>query len=946
MACLNINSLWGHIDQLRLFLDSTAESIDILAINETKLDSTVSDKKIELPGFEVVRRDRVLGGGGVCIYLRTNINFRRRPDLCPDELECLTVEIIKPHSKGFLVSTWYRPESPVALFNVFENMIGQIDSEGLELYLLGDLNCEMRPHIIDHNRKHIVNVMDIYGLHQLINEPTRITATSESLIDLCLTNCSEKITHSGVLHLGISDHSLVFMTRKSKMERSRVHKAIQFRSLKNFCKADFLADLAEIDWKAITGPADDPNKSWQNWKSCLMSVIDKHAPIRHKRIRGKKCPWISHEVLQKMRVRDFLKSSHAQTKDPAIWLQYKKARNTANSALKAAKRKYFSENLETSAKNQRKTWKLLNELLSKQPSKSAVAEIKLVDKVLGAAPDIAEALNTHFTNVGANLARGIPSTSVDPLSYLIDTESSFSFQKITANDVANLISKLDTKKATGLDNIPGKFLKMAGDIVAPSLSAIFNQSMSTGIFPFDWKKARVTPIFKNGNKTDPNNYRPISVISLVAKIFEKLIHDQIYEYLNKNNLLANCQSGFRPQHSTLTAMLEASNSWCINIDQGLLNGVIFIDLKKAFDTLDHEILIRKLSMYGFDRNSVRWFESYLSSRTQVCNVNGYLSNAREIKLGVPQGSLLGPLLFLLYINDLPNALCEGQPRMYADDTSISFTAPHKSGLQSVINEDLKNVNVWLKANKLSLNVAKTEFMVIGSRQRLMVNSDAVIHIHIEDKEIKQVETSKSLGLTIDETLGWSKHVMNISKKISAAIGALKRIRSFIDQKSANTIYKALIEPHFSYCAAVFDGLSEGLSDKLQKLQNRAARIVTNASYDASAEPILDMLGWQRVSQIRTKQKAVVMYKTINELTTPSYLQSLFKNRELVYNVRNSENILQVPKPKTDYGKRSFSYSGATLWNGLPVQLRRPTTLSHFKKGISEHVHGKHVNQYQ
>ena len=228
----------------------------------------------------------------------------------------------------------------------------------------------------------------------------------------------------------------------------------------------------------------------------------------------------------------------------------------------------------------------------------------------------------------------------------------------------------------------------------------------------------MSPIFKNGSKSDLNNYRPIFVIPTVAKIFEKIIYDQLYQYLNDNGLLNSGQSGFRSLHSTLTALLETSDKWRVNIDWGLLNGVIFIDLRKAFDAIGHKIILQKLTKYGVDQDALKWFKSYLTNHMQRCNVNNYLSRESPLNCGVPQGSIIGPLLFLIYINDLSNCLNVGTPRLYADDTNVTFSAATIPDLESQINSDLKCIDRWLKVNKLSLNVAKTEFMVISSRQKL------------------------------------------------------------------------------------------------------------------------------------------------------------------------------------------------------------------------------------
>ena len=288
-------------------------------------------------------------------------------------------------------------------------------------------------------------------------------------------------------------------------------------------------------------------------------------------------------------------------------------------------------------------------------------------------------------------------------------------------------------------------------------------------------------------------------------------------------------------------------------------------------------------------------------------VNGELSETAKITCGVPQGSNLGPLLFLIYINDLPNCLDRASPRMFADDTNISIAANSVTELEQIINSELKNLHQWLLANRLSLNVAKTEFMIIGSRQRLLVHDNEHIRIEIDVKTIKRVNETKSLGLQIDEHLTWARHVENISKKIASAIGALKRIRQFIDTNTALKIYGALIQPHFDYCSSVWDGLNITLNDKLQKLQNRAARVITKSQYDASSRNLFSKLGWDSLLTRRKKHKAILMFKTINDLT-PFYLHELFESRSTGYNLRNSEHTLFVPKPRTNYGKRSFSYS--------------------------------------
>ena len=398
-------------------------------------------------------------------------------------------------------------------------------------------------------------------------------------------------------------------------------------------------------------------------------------------------------------------------------------------------------------------------------------------------------------------------------------------------------------------------------------------------------------------------------------------------------MLTHCQSGFRSFHSTLTALLEATNDWSVNIDNGMLNGVVFIDLKKAFDTIDHEILLLKLSNYGVDSTSLKLFESYLTNRSQKCKVNGELSNSSPLTCGIPQGSSLGPLLFLIYINDLPNCLDMAQPRMFADDTSVSYASDSLDEIQNVINSELKNLNSWLIANRLSLNITKTEFMIIGSRQRMNATQNDIA-IRIRDREINRADVVKSLGMHIDRHLSWSEHIHKISKKISSAIGALKRARPFISCKTAVQVYTALIQPHFDYCCSVWDELGSTLATKLQKLQNRAARVITRSSYDADAGALLTLLQLDNLSIRRKKIKAQLVFKILKG-NAPSYLKSLFSVRTLDYDVRNNRSKLNIPKPRTNYLKRSICYSGALLWNNLPQEIRNLPNLSQFKRATND-----------
>lgn len=937
LASLNINSLTRHIDELRILL--VDNSLDVLSLNETKLDNSIEDSEIHIPGYEIIRRDRNRHGGGVCFYVQTSLNFSVRSDLHMQNLENLAIEIRNPSSKPFVVVSWYRPpNSPVSCFTYIETIIGQLDSECVDFYLMGDMNCNMASTIVDNNSRLLLDVCATFDLHQLISEPTRITERTSTLIDLIFTNCPDKIICSGVANVSISDHNLIYAYRKLSLNSQSIgHKTITYRNFKNFDLESFRKDISTVDWNIIISSNQDPNVMWQLWKTKFLDKIEKHAPTRTKRVRSRKTPWITSDLKQSMHDRDKLKQRAVQSNDPRDWIAYKRLRNRVNNTIKMSKELYYKNAFTDYQGNSRKTWQTINELTSRKLNTTFIKELKIDGTSLSQPSQISNAFNEYFATIGPKLAHEISITGDDAsyVNYLTINENLFYFQPTTKDKVLSLLNGLCMSKATGLDMISARLIRESADVISFSLCQMFNKSLELGIFPDDWKCAKVTPLFKQGERNDTNNYRPISVISIVAKVFERIAYDQLYSFLSKYDVISKHQSGFRSLHSTVTALLEATDNWAYNIDCSNVNAVVFLDLKKAFDTVDHEILLSKLHLYGIQGRAHNWFQSYLSNRSQKCFVNGSLSESCTLKCGIPQGTILGPLLFLLYINDLPNCLSNSQPRMYADDTSLTYADSNPNSIQVSLNKDLDNISKWLSANKLTLNMTKTEFMLIGSRQKL--NSlVATPVLEINGDRIKQVTSTKSLGINIDNNLSWNEHINKLAKKIASGIGALKRIRPFVPSATLHLVFKALVQPHFDYCSVVWGNCGKTLSLKLQKLQNRAARVLTFSNYDANAENLFKILGWQDLSQQREMQTATFVYKSLNGLT-PKYLSSKFVERCDItsYSLRDDTNKLAIPLPRTNYLKNSFGYRGAVLWNSLPSNVRKARSLNEFRQLLND-----------
>ena len=377
----------------------------------------------------------------------------------------------------------------------------------------------------------------------------------------------------------------------------------------------------------------------------------------------------------------------------------------------------------------------------------------------------------------------------------------FEFQQITAVQITKVVQRLVNEKATGIHNIPNKVLKIL-HLIAPVLMDIFNLSISTKIFPDNLKVLKVVPVYKSGERENLNNYRPIAVLPTIARVFEKLLYRQLYNYLMNNKLLDDREFGFRSLHSTALALGKSTDYWLMNIDNGKLNSVVFLDIRKAFDTVNHDILLQKLECYGVKGNELICFESCLENRIQTCNVNGHMSSFKSISYGVPQRSILGPLLFIVYMNDLPSCVKEAEITMYADDTSLCKAFGTARDLSDELIPEFVNICEWIKMNKLALNVLKTEFMIIGTSQRLNIldQSPATTPyiMSVDGCQIRRVKSIKYLWLIVDDTLTWNEHVDYISTKISKNIGIIKRVRTFLPQHSLLTLYRTLIEPYLRY----------------------------------------------------------------------------------------------------------------------------------------------------
>ena len=380
------------------------------------------------------------------------------------------------------------------------------------------------------------------------------------------------------------------------------------------------------------------------------------------------------------------------SKDPNLWPKYKILRNKVTNNIRLSVTKYYQELVTKNKNDPKKMWKTIDKILHKTSGTTTISELKDGDTIVKGQNQIAEKLNEHFVNIGPKLASKLEVKPDDDLiKYLHPTDSNqkFSFKLMSEESMLRSLKMLKSGKAPGPDGVPTNLVKDAATFIAKPLAMIFSASLAKGIVPNVWKLAKITPIFKTGARNEKNNYRPISVLSVFAKLFEKIVHDQLSDFLLSNRKLTMSQFAYRKLHSTITSLISVSDYWYENIDKNDVNFALFLDLKKAFDTVDHEILIRKLKVYGIDGIELEWFRSYLSCRQQYCTLNGNKSSSQQVTCGIPQVSCLGPLLFILYLNDFESCLKFSRANLYADDTEVSFSSNELSDVARNFQAELK-----------------------------------------------------------------------------------------------------------------------------------------------------------------------------------------------------------------------------------------------------------------
>ena len=546
---------------------------------------------------------------------------------------------------------------------------------------------------------------------------------------------------------------------------------------------------------------------------------------------------------------------------------------------------------------------------------------------------VASHFNSYFINVGSETFDPIETSNKLPFSSYLGPrcQSAFTFSYTNSEKTLKIIEKLKPKASSGPDGQSSKLLKAISNVLAPILSVIINQSLYTGIFPDKLKIAKVLPLFKKGDAWLMENYRPISLLSTLSKVFERVVFEQLYEYLNSNDLLYQSQYGFRKDHSTELASIELIDLICKEMDKGDTPISIFLDLSKAFDMLNHDILLTKLKHYGIAGTPLAWFKSYLTNRAQYVEINGTCSGLLSIEKGVPQGSILGPLLFIIFINDIHRSSTEFKFITYADDTTLfsslsSFIPDSNVGITEAsekINREINKVTDWLTVNKLSLNVNKTKFMIFHYHQRILGETN-IPNLMINGNNIEQIDEFNFLGLTINEYMSWSSHAKKVSNKVSRVLGVMNRLKHFLPFSALRLMYQSLVNCHLQFCI-----LAWGYEyNRVYNLQKKALRIMTGSKYNAHTEPLFKQLNIMKLEDSFSLQ-CLKFYHKFKTNSLPKYFANIFtRNSEIhSYGTRSREQLHYFPFKKTGTSKCLRHSVPNLLTEIAPNVLSKLNTLS-------------------
>lgn len=920
VAHINTQSVRYKID----LIEAESKKFDIITMSETWLCDSDCNNSLLLSTYNPpIRKDRVNDPhGGVAIYVRNTLSCKHRLDLDLPGLECVWIET-KLNQESLLVGSLYRPPNSNAHYwELIRENIRKVNNTGLKYLLLGDFNTNW----INQPSHHLLNIINDFQLKQYITEPTRVTDTSNSCIDLIMTQSEYLITHVEVLPEICSDHRVPTCYIKTKKLQNHKFKRTIY-NYKNIDQDKFRNLIQNTDWNNIM-QTDDVDVGAQNFTETFFNISKQCMPSKQITVRENDAPWINNEIRFLIAEKNKVHKSAKHLNTIESWVKFREIRNRLTSKIRERKQEYTKE-LDIRASNPdsfgtKEWWKLVNTFLSKKGIyTNEIPPIELNGKVYYSNKEKAEIFNSFF------ISQAKLENDNDPIPDIeVSNGPVLSTIELSEHDVNSAINNLNTNKAVGPDMIHNYLLKAASPHITELITQFFNKCISKGKFPASWKKAHVTPIFKKGSKESPSNYRPISLLSCIGKLFETCIHKYVLQFLNENNIITQSQSGFMHGDSTTYQLLSIYDNLCSSFDQELTTQAVYLDVTKAFDRVWHRGLLAKLNAIGVRGQLLVWFQDYLNNRKQATVIKSETSEFKTVCAGVPQGSVLGPLLFLIYINDIVDNI-ESVIKLFADDTSLSLGLANPDLRAIILNRDLNRILSWGNRWKVTFNATKTEVV------NFIQGNGRCDNLTFGNVQLDNTDNHKHLGLTIQSNLKWDSHINAIASKVTMLLSCLNSFKYRLGRKALETMYKSFILPHFDYADIIWDSCSDTLANKLEELHLHALRIITGLVRGTSHDKLYEESGFNSLKERRRRHK-LIAFKKFTLGLCPDYLMELLPRLVSETNPypRRKPFDRTIPNCRTETYRKSFFPSTTLIWNQLPTSLQNSTSIQEFKKSLT------------
>ena len=877
-------------------MDTFAENetpIQVLCLQETWFENSdnIDLGLFHIDNYHFVTKNRYASAhGGLAYYIHSNWNYKIKSDTVDspywEEMYIEIYDSTNPKCK-FTVGNMYRPPHTATVqltsfIDYFTDRLSLLNVRETTV-VCGDFNINLLS--INSNEHYNTFFADTLSSSFLptITLPTQLSNNS-SLIDNIFVNKHERLNFAGILNNEISDHQVIAVNMNLTLPPQKINYITVF-SNSDQSKINFKNDFeSKSVYDRLNHELDaNPDENYSILETAISDSMNAHLEkkiVKFNRRKHKQDPWITYAILNSVNHKNRLyKRLMKINRDTPLFMTKKQEfnayKNSLRKVINLAKNYYFSTQFQKNKGDGKKTWETLDNVLHRKTSKSSPDAIQINDKLSTDKTEMADSFNTYFSTICATSEIDNPNNVPSHEVYLNNpTEAEFNFEQIDNVTVLHYINKLKPSHSCGHDNISSNVLKIIAMEVSLCLTLIINQVLSTGQFQKNLKTAKVIPIHKTGEKSLMKNYRPISILPVVSKIIENVMHTQLTDYFTLNKLFTSQQYGYRENRSTELAALELMDRNLDNMNRNLTPVNVYIDLSKAFDCLDHNILLSKLKFYGLNDNAIKLLKNYLSDRNQYVQLGNTKSQLHGISRGIPQGSVMGPLLFNIVINDLNAATKKFDLIMYADDTTLISTLEtfgntnRPTEIENNISDEISKITTWLHSNKLKLNASKSKFMIFFKHPKIIPK----LNIWANGNQIDEVQEFNFLGITIDQNITWTPHIRKISIKISRVIGVLRKLKYIFLQHILRLIYNSLIHPHLIYGLNLW-----GFKHKrITILQKKAIRILAFRPYISHSTSAFKELKIPMLKDLYTIQLYKIYYKNIHNIL-PVYFQRFLPN---------------------------------------------------------------------